>query len=131
MLFAPSGPRSPRRSNRIKAILLTITIVLVLYFFFFTGPEATTTIAANEDKPSHVQRPKPSNDLRSKEKNEIAHPVVPQRKTMVVASMRSENTSWLAEHFPDWVQTIYVVDDRSAPLTVIRNKGRESMVYLT
>lgn len=50
---------------------------------------------------------------------------------MVVASMKSDDTSWLAEYFQDWSRSIYVVDDKDAPLTVARNKGRESMVYLT
>jgi hypothetical protein len=50
---------------------------------------------------------------------------------MVVASMRTENTSWLFEYFPDWHKSVYVVDDEKAELTVEKNKGRESMVYLT
>lgn len=45
--------------------------------------------------------------------------------------MRKEDTSWLATHLPDWKQSVYVVDDKKAPLTVPMNKGRESMVYLT
>lgn len=54
------------------------------------------------------------------------------RKTaVVVASQVSENATWLAEYFPQWEQNIYRVDDPKAPLTVPKNKGRESMVYLT
>jgi Protein of unknown function (DUF3431) len=52
-------------------------------------------------------------------------------KNMVVASMRAEDTSWLFEYFPDWHKSVYVVDDENAELTVKKNKGRESMVYLT
>ncbi|KAI5292359.1 hypothetical protein KEM52_006422 [Ascosphaera acerosa] len=52
-------------------------------------------------------------------------------KTMVIASMRHENTSWYREVFPDWEHRIYVVDDPTAALTVPRNKGREGNVYLT
>ena len=51
-------------------------------------------------------------------------------KHLVVASLRNENTSWLFENFPEWHKSIYVVDDPTAPLTVMRNKGREAMVYL-
>jgi len=52
-------------------------------------------------------------------------------KSMVVASMRAEKTSWFFEYFPDWHKSVYVVDDENAELTVEKNKGRESMVYLT
>lgn len=50
---------------------------------------------------------------------------------LVVASMKHEDTAWLEKHFPHWRRSIYTVDERSAPLTVPKNKGRESMVYLT
>lgn len=54
-----------------------------------------------------------------------------RRTAVVVASQAKENATWLNEYFPDWQQNIYRVDDVSAPLTVPKNKGRESMVYLT
>ncbi|KAJ4317765.1 hypothetical protein N0V94_004763 [Neodidymelliopsis sp. IMI 364377] len=55
-----------------------------------------------------------------------------QRSTaVVVASQASEDASWIAKSFPEWEQNIYRVDDASAKLTVPKNKGRESMVYLT
>jgi hypothetical protein len=56
----------------------------------------------------------------------------PERRTaVVVASQASENATWLEEYFPSWEKNIYRVDDADAPLTVPKNKGRESMVYLT
>jgi hypothetical protein len=138
MLFAPSGPQSPRRRNRIKAIFLTIFIVFALYFIFFAGSE-TTAKAITSDKarytPSRAPTPGPSHDTHwdtsFKSTDEQARPVVRRHKEMVVASMKSDDTSWLPEYFPDWSQSIYVVDDKRAPLTVTKNKGRESMVYLT
>lgn len=54
-----------------------------------------------------------------------------RRTAVVVASQASENATWLSENFPTWEMNIYRVDDPSAPLTVPKNKGRESMVYLT
>ncbi|KAF2643943.1 hypothetical protein P280DRAFT_392117 [Massarina eburnea CBS 473.64] len=54
-----------------------------------------------------------------------------RRTAVVVASQKSENTTWLEEHFPQWEKFIYHVDDATAELTVVKNKGRESMVYLT
>lgn len=50
---------------------------------------------------------------------------------VVVARRSSENTSWLYEYFPEWHKQIYTVDDAAAALSIPKNKGRESMVYLT
>jgi hypothetical protein len=69
---------------------------------------------------------------KSEEKPLQANGSVETRRTaVVIASQRSENTTWLDEYFPEWEKNIYRVDDENAPLTVPRNKGRESMVYLT
>jgi hypothetical protein len=54
-----------------------------------------------------------------------------RRTAVVVASQKSENATWLDQYFPHWEKNIYRVDDSRAPLTVPKNKGRESMVYLT
>ena len=48
-----------------------------------------------------------------------------------MASKAKDDTTWLFEEFPDWHKSIYVVDNQKADLTVKKNKGRESMVYLT
>lgn len=50
---------------------------------------------------------------------------------LVVASVKSDNTSWINEYFPQYPANIYVTDDPNALLTVPRNKGRESAAYLT
>lgn len=125
MLFAPGGPQSPRRRNRLKAIFLTILIVLALYVLFFAGhnsaPRAQTKTASYAQQ--HGSNPKTT--------DEQARPEVGRHQEMVVASMKSDDTSWLQENFPEWSQSVYVVDNKRAPLTVAQNKGRESMVYLT
>jgi hypothetical protein len=54
-----------------------------------------------------------------------------RRTAVVVASQAAENATWLSHYFPAWETNIYHVDDPDAPLTVPKNKGRESMVYLT
>jgi hypothetical protein len=54
-----------------------------------------------------------------------------RRTAVVVASQQDEDSSWLEEYFPHWEKNIYKVDDATAKLTVEKNKGRESMVYLT
>jgi hypothetical protein len=50
---------------------------------------------------------------------------------LVVASIKSENTSWLNTYLPSLPKKIYVADDSRAEFTVPKNKGREAMVYLT
>ncbi|KAF2740152.1 hypothetical protein EJ04DRAFT_518942 [Polyplosphaeria fusca] len=54
-----------------------------------------------------------------------------RRTAVVIASQKTEDPKWLDEYFPQWEKNIYKVDDQDAPLTVPKNKGRESMVYLT
>ncbi|OAA74545.1 hypothetical protein LEL_08126 [Akanthomyces lecanii RCEF 1005] len=50
---------------------------------------------------------------------------------IVVATTKHENVTWLHDYLLDWPKNIYVVDDKGAPLTVPKNKGREAMVILT
>ncbi|EAQ91131.1 hypothetical protein CHGG_03066 [Chaetomium globosum CBS 148.51] len=50
---------------------------------------------------------------------------------VVVASVSSEDTTWVHRFLPGWARSVYVVDEPTAPLTVPENKGREAMVYLT
>ena len=69
---------------------------------------------------THYQRPVPN---PAAQRSEVA---------LVIASMKADDTSWVERYLPDsWHAQKYVVDDRSAPLTVPANKGREAMVYLT
>ena len=52
-------------------------------------------------------------------------------KALIVASIKSENTSWIHEHFPNWDRKIYINNDPKANLTIPGQKGRESTTYLT
>ena len=52
-------------------------------------------------------------------------------KAVIVASIKKENTSWVAEQVPDLERFIYVNDDPEAPYTVPKNKFNEVMSYLT
>jgi hypothetical protein len=55
----------------------------------------------------------------------------PPPAEIVVASLKSEDTSWVHQYLAGWFRSVYVVDDPSAELTVPQNKGREAMVYLS
>jgi hypothetical protein len=53
-------------------------------------------------------------------------------KTLVVASTKSSNLTWLPTASTSyWEPHVYVTDDPTASLTVPKNKGREAMVILT
>jgi hypothetical protein len=77
--------------------------------------DQTTTTSHGKDTQLHIN----------------AGPKMTRKTAIVVASQASENATWLQEYFPHWQANIYRVDDPNAPLTVPKNKGRESMVYLT
>jgi Protein of unknown function (DUF3431). len=128
MLFFRSGVHTSRLRHRAKPIALAILIVYGIYSLFFTGSTSEVLVSARGSSALKGSRLAGSKDGQA--------PLVPLppleiQKELVVASMSSDNTSWLFEHFPDWHKSIYVVDDRDAELTVEMNKGRESMVYLT
>ena len=55
-----------------------------------------------------------------------AHP----RVELVVAAVKADDTSWIQEHLP-YPAHVYVADDPTAPLTVQKNIGHESNIYLT
>jgi hypothetical protein len=56
---------------------------------------------------------------------------IERRTAVVIASRVGEDPTWLDKYFPQWEKNIYRVDDSTAPLRPPKNKGRESMVYLT
>ncbi|KAL2865064.1 DUF3431 domain-containing protein [Aspergillus lucknowensis] len=128
MLFFLGGVNSPRRRNREKAIFLTIFIIFALYLLFFSGSSRHRQFdPAIYDPDAHGG---PNRDPQSGQATP-ARQSTPIRKSLVVASMKDDDVSWLHQFFPDWHKNIYVVDDKKAELTVMQNKGRESMVYLT
>lgn len=131
MLFFRSGPNSPRRRNKEKAILFTILIIYALYFLFFAKKSGPRNIAASTH--DEVHHGGPHRDYRSGQATPSRQASIQQPipREMVVASMKTDDVSWLYQYFPDWHKSVYVVDDKKAPLTVKLNKGRESMVYLT
>jgi Protein of unknown function (DUF3431) len=55
----------------------------------------------------------------------------PFSQRLVTAKLRKEDISWLYSRFPDANTTVYIVDDDPEKLQIPKNKGRESMVYLT
>lgn len=89
--------------------------------------------ATPEDPKKPVQEDGGKEEDEKKPSGEKVDTKTPEgkRTAVVVASQKSEDPTWLDEYFPKWEKNIYKVDDSKAKLTVPKNKGRESMVYLT
>jgi hypothetical protein len=51
-------------------------------------------------------------------------------KIVVIAKIKSENTTWV-EELVDWQHAIYHMDDPTSILHPPVNRGREAMAYLT
>ena len=52
-------------------------------------------------------------------------------RILVIPRTSKENVSWALEGIPELETAVYVVDDPSAPLHPLKNKGNEVMVYLS
>ncbi|KAF2122862.1 hypothetical protein BDV96DRAFT_639420 [Lophiotrema nucula] len=123
----------PRRFTAKNALFLLLFWLLVALVFHLkselwdgVGSE-TPSISTEPPKEGYFEIPEEGKGEKPKETL-----VAGKRRTaVVVASQQTENATWLDEYFPQWEKNIYKVDDKSAPLTVPKNKGRESMVYLT
>jgi hypothetical protein len=103
--FAVNAAKSMRSGRRASPILIAVAVLLTLLGLHL-----------------HLQR-----DWSSA----VSQPIkTPPAVRVVVASLRSEDTSWVHRHLPNWSRHIYIVDDPTAEFTVPKNRGREAMVYL-
>jgi len=123
------------RSAVILVNILVLTALFIHLKFELWDQRATAAaLASLTHLPDELYDEQETNEISpSGEKKPLkANGGVKTRRTaIVVASQKSENATWLEEYFPEWEKNIYRVDDKNAPLTVPKNKGRESMVYLT
>lgn len=88
-------------------------------------------VEMTEDKQAALREEEPRVRKGRKDKEKLTGVSKARRNAFVVAAMKSDNTDWLDKHFDDWERWIYHVDRPRGKLTVPKNKGRESMVYLT
>jgi hypothetical protein len=130
--MASSYPANSRLSRRLRPFLLATLLLAGIYWFTVHHSAERPDLSVEQA----VEKAQIKNKaIRRKDAHQIAMPMPSSRpevrKNLVVASMKGDNTSWLFGSLPDWHKSVYVVDDRKADLTVVKNKGRESMVYLT
>ncbi|KAI9673172.1 MAG: hypothetical protein M1817_003034 [Caeruleum heppii] len=122
MAFFLRGGHRPR--IRLTALVLTLWIVYVVWRWREGASESRKLSSPLDDladlppSSASTSAPFPASDPAPS-----AH--------LVIASLRGDDTSWLDHHLSDYSRSLYVADDPTAALTVSRNKGRESMVYLT
>ena len=101
--------------------ILALSILCYLLYIYLPGSVAVDPLSRHGQESPKI--PFPSRGSSSSGSK--------REKELVVASLKGDDTAWLKEFLPDWRANVYVVDDPEANLTVSRNKGRESMVYLT
>ncbi|BCR90600.1 DUF3431 domain-containing protein [Aspergillus chevalieri] len=68
--------------------------------------------------------------LSKKPEYETTPIIVPNDRTIVMAKMSWEDTSWVSNDLNEWRNVIYTVDDPFASRHTPINKGRESLAYL-
>ena len=134
-LFCGAMPRLITARNVV--ILVNIVLLTALFVhlkFALWDKTAASAGSAKSHLPDELydeQQPDESSHNPKGKPLKANDGIKARRTAFVVASQSSENATWLEEYFPHWEKNIYHVDDPSAELTVPKNKGRESMVYLT
>lgn len=134
-------PLHRRLTARTALVVLLVWLAIALIFHLKAelwdtapAPASTTTEHGRPVAPGKALSGggnEPELPGKDEKKTDGAPKAGGKRTAVVVASQQSENTTWLDEYFPQWEKNVYRVDDSSAPLHVPKNKGRESMVYLT
>jgi hypothetical protein len=119
---------SLRRRCTPRTALVALLLLLLFAILFHLKTELWNPINGHD---YFVEEDLQINDPANERQVPTAHAPAKRRTAVVVASQRTENATWLSTYFPDWEKNIYAVDDPTAELTVPKNKGRESMVYLT
>ncbi|KAH7385903.1 hypothetical protein BKA66DRAFT_415620 [Pyrenochaeta sp. MPI-SDFR-AT-0127] len=123
-----------------KTIVVALNIILITALFLHlkyeiwdknVGAAGLADLAHLPDELLDDHRTSATSHTQDEKKLKANAGIKPRKTAVVVASQASENATWLHQYFPDWEKNIYRVDDPNAPLTVPKNKGRESMVYLT
>ena len=109
----------------------TALIVLLLWLLFAILFHIKAELWDPINGPDHFVEDLEITDLANERQAPTVHAPTKRRTAVVVASQRTENATWLSTYFPNWEKNIYAVDDPTAELTVPKNKGRESMAYLT
>ncbi|KAI9924329.1 hypothetical protein ASPWEDRAFT_115648 [Aspergillus wentii DTO 134E9] len=99
-----------------------------------TGSQPSTSPASAAPESETEQLSSPEKTEQDGQALPGSQPISEKTKTkdqvVVVGRLKDQNTDWVIDDLPDWDHAIYIVDDPTAPLHVVKNKGREANVYL-
>lgn len=117
--------------RQLPRLIFFLAIVLLLVSYYRCSPYVCPPRTTLSEEGGYPEGGTQDADDTVSIKHDPPPKSAPPSKAAVVASLKGDDTSWLHEYFPDWQPNIYVMNDRKAKLTVAKNKGRESMAYLT
>ena len=126
----PAFPIRIRRAGAAQILIIVVVLSLVLLYNLRSASGWASPTGPGEDVDSSTATAVATSAVSVPSKTPLQSS--PRReKELVVASLDSEDVSWLYNNITDWAKNIYVVNNPAANLTVPVNKGRESMAYLT
>jgi hypothetical protein len=94
---------------RIVRVLGVFVLLWFLHYFFFSGDS------------------QPALNSSSRKAGKDGEPTW----ALIVASTKTEDTTWIKKNLPTVPSLVYTVDDPKSKFKVPENKGNEAMVYLT
>lgn len=122
---------TPLRLGCLAGLSLAVIIVVTASHRNHLGPLWQPPFRDTDARPFSQTEKEPIPSLSHFEIGPIKPPGEPYSQSLVMAKLREEDISWLHNRFPDANTTIYTVDDDPEKLQIPKNKGHESMVYLT
>ena len=108
------------RIGRRDSVILVVLLCLVIMLWVTAAPSVRGASLFSSGQRSHGS----TRQIFDHAKEEYT-------QTIVVASTKDADTSWITTELPLINHAIYIADDASAPLHPPQNKGRETMMYLT
>lgn len=118
--------------NLIRRHIVLITTIITIWLIYHTPRLAqppSTPCGGRATCPIRVDRP----TFRFKP-GKVKPPGEKYTKTIVIASLKSDDTTWIHRTYPNLDKYIYLLDAPallSNALAVPANRGREAMAYLT
>lgn len=124
---------------RLLAVLGVLLLIETIFRNYFGASDSTITGFPNS---AGARRPSPHEDGST-----LFSPHAPdgstasgspysdgsarESKAIIAPMLKGDDVEWIYDMFPEWEKYIFVVNDPTANLTVVENKGHEAGVYLT
>ncbi|ETN37413.1 uncharacterized protein HMPREF1541_08404 [Cyphellophora europaea CBS 101466] len=127
----------PRRGFTLLSISLVAFCTTLVYLY--SAPRAVrwrrfpNTVGSNLHNDDNNSNPSSESDYSVSHADASPSYAIPSyTRHLVVAKMKDEDAGWLYnEDLAGAIVKVYIPDDKSAALTVPKNKGHEAMVYLS